>query len=83
MPARKASFFVACSVVAILAMMSIASACAYSNVFVYGDSLSDLGNIYKVSMHTIPQSPPHYIGRFSNGPLAVEYVANMLQFAVD
>ena len=56
MPARIASFFVACSVVAILAMTSIASASAYSNLFVYGDNL---GNIYKVSMHTIPQSPPY------------------------
>ena len=73
MPARIASFFVACSVVAILAMTSIASASAYSNLFVYGDNL---GNIYKVSMHTIPQSPPYYMRRFSNGPLAVEYLAN-------
>jgi phospholipase/lecithinase/hemolysin len=37
-----------------------------------------LGNIYTVSNHTIPLSPPYYNGRFSNGPLAVEYLANSL-----
>ena len=57
--------------VILLAMSSIANAGPYSNVFVYGDSLSDTGNIYNASGHTIPQSPPYYMGRFSNGPLAV------------
>src|SRR5271157_4803091 len=78
MQARKAASLVACVAVTLLAMTSFASAGAYSNVFVYGDSLSDLGNIYRVSMHTIPQSPPYYMGRFSNGPLTVEYLANSL-----
>jgi len=78
MQARKAASFVACVAVTLLAMTSFASAGAYSNVFVYGDSLSDLGNIYRVSMHTIPQSPPYYMGRFSNGPLTVEYLSNTL-----
>jgi len=78
MQARKAASFVACVAVTLLAMTSLASAGAYSNVFVYGDSLSDLGNIYRISMHTIPQSPPYYMGRFSNGPLTVEYLANSL-----
>jgi cholinesterase len=78
MQARKAASFVACVAVTLLAMTSFASAGAYSNIFVYGDSLSDLGNIYTVSMHTIPLSPPYYMGRFSNGPLTVEYLANTL-----
>ena len=78
MQVRKAASLVACVAVTLLAMTSFASAGAYSNVFVYGDSLSDLGNIYRVSMHAIPQSPPYYMGRFSNGPLTVEYLANSL-----
>lgn len=76
MHARKATFFAAGIAVLLLAMTSLASAAAYSNVFVYGDSLSDLGNIYTVSGHTIPLSPPYYMGRFSNGPLTAEYLAN-------
>jgi hypothetical protein len=58
MHARKATFFAAGIAVLLLAMTSLASAAAYSNVFVYGDSLSDVGNIYTVSGHTIPLSPP-------------------------
>ncbi len=78
MQARKAALFTLFLSVTLLAMTSIASAGAYSNLFVYGDSLSDLGNIYAVSGGTIPQSPPYYMGRFSNGPLAAEYLANTL-----
>ena len=77
MKARRAAF-VTLIAAAILALTSFASAAPFSNVFVYGDSLSDLGNIYNVSHHTIPMSPPYYNGRFSNGPLAVEYLANSL-----
>ncbi len=77
MHARKAPFFALLSVV-ILAMTSLAGASAYSAVIVYGDSLSDIGNIYAITGHTIPPSPPYYNGRFSNGPLAVEYLANTL-----
>ena len=77
MHARKVTSVAVLSVL-VVAMTSFAHAGAYSNVFVYGDSLSDTGNIYTVSMHTIPQSPPYYNGRFSNGPLAVEYLANSI-----
>jgi phospholipase/lecithinase/hemolysin len=76
--ARKITFFVACVAVTLVAMSSLASAGAYSNLFVYGDSLSDLGNIYNTSGHAIPLSPPYYMGRFSNGPLAAEYLAKTL-----
>ena len=37
------------------------------------------GNIYAATVGgTIPQSPPYYNGRFSNGILADEYLANAL-----
>ena len=78
MRVRQVAFFVSLSVI-LLAMTSFANAGAYSAVIVYGDSLSDTGNIYNASGHTIPLSPPYYNGRFSNGPLAVEYLANTLQ----
>ena len=77
MHARKVASVTLLSLI-LLATTGIAHASAYSNVFVYGDSLSDTGNIYNASGHTIPQSPPYYNGRFSNGPLAVEYLANSI-----
>ena len=48
-----------------------------SNLFSFGDSLSDSGNSKSISQSangtTFPPSP-YYDGRYSNGPVAVEYL---------
>jgi Phospholipase/lecithinase/hemolysin len=49
---------------------SAASAQSYSRIIVFGDSLSDNGNLYAISGN--PISPPYYQGRFSNGPVFTE-----------
>ncbi len=36
------------------------------NIVVFGDSLSDNGNLYEIMKHQLPQSPPYFEGRFSN-----------------
>ena len=56
----------------------IAHAGTYSAVIVYGDSLSDNGNLYAASGGTEPPDPPYYNGRMSNGPVAVEQLAALL-----
>ena len=60
----------------LLAFSAIASADSFSTVLVYGDSLSDNGNLYTAIGY--PPSPPYYNGRFSNGPVAVEQLAAQL-----
>ena len=50
----------------------------YSAVVVYGDSLSDNGNLYQATGFTQPPDPPYYAGRRSNGPVAVEQLATSL-----
>ena len=52
-----------------------ASAASYSSIIVYGDSLSDNGNLYSAVGYP---PPPYYNGRFSNGPVAVEQLAAQL-----
>lgn len=55
----------------------------FSNVFattikdvvIFGDSLSDDGNLYRY-LKIIPKSPPYYLGRFSNGPTWAEHIGN-------
>src|SRR5579883_435708 len=47
----------------------------FTSIVVYGDSLSDNGNIYAASGNTYPASPPYYNGRLSNGPVTVEQMA--------
>jgi len=78
MQSRKAALLCALVVLALLVCAPIANAAPFSSIFVYGDSRADLGNIYAASGGTIPLSPPYYNGRFSNGPLTVEYMASIL-----
>ncbi|WP_420471883.1 autotransporter domain-containing protein [Brevundimonas sp. FT23042] len=62
----------ALAVAAVGAVASTASAQTYNRLVVFGDSLSDNGNLYAVTAGTQPTSPPYYQGRFSNGPVFTE-----------
>ncbi len=53
----------------------------FSGLYVFGDSLSDNGNLYALSGGAVPPSPPYFAGRASNGPVAVEYLASGLGLA--
>ncbi|HEY1865282.1 MAG TPA: SGNH/GDSL hydrolase family protein [Roseiarcus sp.] len=46
---------------------SAAPASAYTALYSFGDSLSDVGNVFAATLGTAPASP-YYNGRFSNGP---------------
>jgi len=59
---------------------SVACAAPYSQLFVFGDSLSDAGNAYALSAGAVPPSPP-YAERVSNGPVAVERLASDLHIS--
>ena len=50
----------------------------YSTIYSFGDSLSDTGNDYKVSLGHVPVSPPYDGGRFTNGPVWVEDLATSM-----
>jgi phospholipase/lecithinase/hemolysin len=60
----------------------IASAGPFRGMVVFGDTLSDTGNVFTVTEpvleDSIPVSPPYFKGRFSNGPVWVEILAAML-----
>jgi phospholipase/lecithinase/hemolysin len=67
----------------LLAATALALGCAalpasatFTSITVFGDSLSDGGNDYLLTGNTFP--PPPYAQRFSNGPVAVEVLANQL-----
>lgn len=40
----------------------------YSQIFVFGDSLSDSGNVSNLTSGEFPPAPAYHNGRFSNGP---------------
>ncbi len=59
----------------LLTVSCLALAGVYNGVVVYGDSLSDNGNLYGAIGYP---PPPYWNGRFSNGPVAVEQLASTL-----
>jgi phospholipase/lecithinase/hemolysin len=79
-------------------MVLTAYATTIKKIVVFGDSLSDNGNIYAATtagswlseklcqdlgiscskLPIIPQSPPYYQGRFSNGPVWIEDISQMM-----
>jgi len=56
----------------IVAFSSAAQAQTYGRLVVFGDSLSDNGNLFRATRGTNPPSPPYFQGRFSNGPVFTE-----------
>jgi phospholipase/lecithinase/hemolysin len=69
-----------------------ASAATFSKMYVFGDSTSDTGNEFNVNTFAkqfldpttpiLPPSPLYFNGRYSNGPVWVEYLAEDLGFAL-
>lgn len=61
-----------------------ASAAQFSGLYVFGDSLSDTGNVFNLTGGSVnptaatPASPPYFNGRFSNGPNWVDYLGENL-----
>ena len=48
---------------------------AFTSLYVLGDSLSDDGNLFAATGGASPQSPPYFEGRFSDGPVFADYLA--------
>jgi phospholipase/lecithinase/hemolysin len=64
------------AVVGLLAGPS-AHAVSFSSLTIFGDSLSDTGNIFAITGGAVPNAP-YLPGRFSNGPVWVETLAAQL-----
>jgi len=57
---------------------SAAPGAPFPAIYAFGDSLSDAGNDFKLSLDVLPVSPPYSDGRFSNGPVWVQDLAPAL-----
>ena len=54
-----------------------AAAPTYDNIYVFGDSYCDVGNIFAATGGAEPAAP-YFNGRFSNGPIWLDHVAGFL-----
>jgi phospholipase/lecithinase/hemolysin len=66
-------------------LLAAGSAGAFSGVVAFGDSLSDDGNVFRLTqgfpnnaLLPFPPASRYFAGRQSNGPVAVEYLAQRL-----
>ncbi|BAY16689.1 GDSL family lipase [Anabaenopsis circularis NIES-21] len=59
-----------------------ASAVQFTGIYAFGDSLTDTGNVYNSVSAFIPGAefppPPYFPGRFSNGPVWIDELAEKL-----
>ena len=69
----------ALALTAVLGFSSAASAQKIDEIYVFGDSLSDVGNVLKAAKGSNPPTPPYFPGRYSNGPIWVDYLASQLK----
>lgn len=75
----------------LLSVLVPAFAITIDRLIVFGDSTSDNGNLYRFTegahlvyaTPVIPKNPPYYQGRFSNGPVWVENLAQALNVPLD
>ncbi|ALG66797.1 SGNH/GDSL hydrolase family protein [Beggiatoa leptomitoformis] len=74
-------YFTSFLLIVLALQTTISLAQPYKAIYVFGDSLSDTGRIYQLTGGKIPTSPPYSAGRFSNGQVWVEYLAEKLQLS--
>jgi phospholipase/lecithinase/hemolysin len=57
----------------------------FTQLFVFGDSLSDMGNSFNLTKKAfgqgIPPAPPYFSGHFCNGPIWVDYLTRFLKLS--
>ena len=68
------------AIVAVLAVPALSQASSFDAIYAFGDSLSDVGNIFTASGGVAPAAP-YANGQFSNGPVWVQDLAAGLGLA--
>jgi len=53
--------------------------CTSNDIVVFGDSFSDTGNLFAITGGALPPGPPYNAGRFTNGNVWIEYLADLMK----
>jgi thermolabile hemolysin len=64
----------------LLLQLSLAHCSKYSvkNIAIFGDSISDVGNVFEASQGSQPPPATYFNGRYSNGPIWSDFLASFL-----
>jgi phospholipase/lecithinase/hemolysin len=65
----------------VVTQTAIATTLGFQRMFVFGDSLSDTGNLLNLTGGLVPNQPFYSPGRFSNGDIWVDYLADKLRLS--
>lgn len=79
---KVACAFIACVAGALLPGSGAQAALSYTAEYVFGDSLSDNGNIAAAFGVSFP-NPPSYHDSFTNGPVAVQWLAQAMGLSLE
>jgi len=74
---KKLSTLIVAAISSLASMTALASIPVYDNLYVFGDSYCDVGNIFALTRGREPAAP-YFNGRFSNGPIWLDHVAGFL-----
>jgi phospholipase/lecithinase/hemolysin len=75
---RKSSWvLMSVAIIGLAPFTAQAAAPKYDNLYVFGDSYCDVGNLYFATGGAEPAAP-YFNGRFSNGPIWLDHVAGFL-----
>ncbi|MBE9170753.1 SGNH/GDSL hydrolase family protein [Pleurocapsales cyanobacterium LEGE 06147] len=81
---KKQIFIAGIAVLSLIMIVFINSAQNFDRIdelYVFGDSLSDVGNVFEATGGAYPPNPPYFQGRYSNGRLWVEHLADKLELS--
>ncbi len=69
------TIFAAAAIAGIVGPAAATTMTGFTSAWFFGDSLSDPGNLFAATGGSAPSDPPYFEGRFSNGPVWAEPVA--------
>ena len=78
MKMKRVRLFVVLAFLSIMFSPFAAHAASFSRIYAFGDSLTDTGNMYHVTFGITPDPIHYYLGRYSNGPVWVEHLSQIM-----
>jgi len=74
---KKVRLFAAFAFLFVMFFAPAGHAAGFNQIYAFGDSLTDTGNMYHVTFGITPDPVHYYFGRYSNGPVWAEHLSQI------